>query len=194
MEEIKVCRVCGVGQPIENFQKHNGAKDGRKNECRECCRKYNRAREIKHGHLPYQKVKSCSWYLGVHVAKRLLEIAFNKVVKMPLANPHYDFICGRGLKVDVKSSCTLWNHSYNPCRYPHWLFTIRRNTVADYFACIAIDNRTDLNPLHFWLIPGYVINDRVGLSITASRLDVWKQYEKPLDKIIYGCNLLKGVA
>ena len=184
---LKRCRSCDQFYPVSHFQHHNGMIDGIKNECRECCRKYNRAREIKNGHLPYNKSKNSSWFLGVHVAERLLSNVFQNVIRMPTGNHGYDFICGKGYKVDVKSSCL-----HCIADYPYWNFTIKHNKVPDYFACIALDNRINLTPLHLWFVPGYIINFRQGVSITVSNgISKWLQYEQPLDKVLDVCNLLK---
>ena len=191
MSDTKQCRVCSTLQPIANFQHHQGMRDGRKNECRECCRIYNRAREVLNGHIPHTKNRSCSWFLGVHVAERLLEQVFVNVKRMPNNHNKYDFICGKGYKVDVKSSCRLYQSGTG--KYPHWTFTIKHNTVADYFACIAIDNLRDLNPVHFWLIPGCIVNSKHAVVISESKTDIWSEYEKPIGKLIESCNTLKVV-
>lgn len=188
----KICRVCNTEQPTENFQHHFGMRDGRKNECRECCRKYNRAREIKNGHAPFNKTKSCSWFLGVHVAERLLESVFKDVARMPRSNPGFDFICGKGYKIDVKSSCLL---NTRGSKYRHWLFTTKRNIVPDYFACIGFDNRENTIPIHFWLIPRDEVGNRVGLIISESDycISKWGVYEKPITDFALACETMRVV-
>ena len=125
----------------------------------------------------------CSVYLGVYVAERILADVFNNVERMPNGNTGFDFICGKGYKIDVKSAC-LGEKSN------HWQFQIRQNTIADYFLLLAFDNRNDLNPVHLWLIPGHVLNHQKGTSIAVSTLDRWSEYEltDKLDKVIKCCN------
>jgi hypothetical protein len=109
---------------------------------------------------------------------------------MPLNNRGFDFICGKGFKIDVKASV-----EEKRCRDSYrWRFSTRYNMVPDYFACIAFDNRTSLNPLHFWLIPGEVANGFCHIGISASTISKWSAYEKSIGKLIKGCNILKGGA
>jgi hypothetical protein len=138
---------------------------------------------------PMNIAKDCASYLGVYVAERALSRFFDHIERMPINHPGYDFICGKGFKIDVKSSCCLpgnVNSSY-------WFFTINRNTVADYFLCLAFDNRESLNPMHVWLIPGKAVNDRRGICISNSQKGIKKyaQYEQPLDKVNKCCTEMK---
>lgn len=128
----------------------------------------------------------CATYLGVHVAERLLADVFDNIDRMPNNNPGFDFICGGGYKIDVKAVCLRKNRR-------QWSFTIGYNTIADYFLCLAFDNRNDLNPLHIWLIPGYVINHRSTANISEGTIDRWSKYEMTdkLDKIKTCCNIMR---
>lgn len=121
---------------------------------------------------------------------------------MPPGNHGYDFICGKGFKVDAKSAC------YNLDGF--WTFGIKYNKISDYFACLAFDNRSALKPLHFWLIPGTAnipygkgpadwkdkktrqVNNFCQITINARTLDKWEEYEKPIDKVLTSCNLMKS--
>jgi hypothetical protein len=164
------------------------------------CEKVLPIKEFNHGRYKdhfciYNMCKHCrkiwsSVYLGCDVAEKVLSNVFSNVQRMPRKNHGYDFICSRGLKVDVKASC-LSSYSLNNSRL--WAFTINRNKIADYFACIAFDDRVNLNPLHFWLIPGEKINRFTSISIYTGEtsLERWKKYEKPVDKILTACNLMK---
>lgn len=129
---------------------------------------------------------NCGVFLGVVVAERLLSKVFKNVQRMPQGNPGYDFICGKGFKIDVKSTC-LGNIRNN------WGFHIRRNQEAEYFLCLAFDNRKDLNPKHIWLIPGRVLNHLTTASISKSTLDKWSEYEltDKLDDVLACCDTLK---
>lgn len=133
--------------------------------------------------------KDCSQYLGVHIAERLLSKVFDDVTRMPYNNPGYDFICRKGYKIDVKSSVLIHERKYNK-----WSFTIKHNKVADYFALLAFDNRDDLNPIHFWLVPNSVVSDKFGISISPNGRNIKKLsiYEKPIDKLEMCCNTMKG--
>jgi hypothetical protein len=134
--------------------------------------------------------KDCALYLGVHIAERILSNFFDTIKRMPYGNPGYDFICGRGFKIDVKSS-TL--RKGNRTENMTWSFRIFRNTTADYFLCIGFDNRKDLTPMRVWLIPGDKVNHLKGLGISncTEALRRWSKYEKPLDKVITCCNVLR---
>ena len=133
------------------------------------------------------KNRSCALFLGCYIAERLLSNIFKNVKRMPNNNQGYDFICSNNYLIDVKSSCTHLLLSGNKS----WRFNINYNTVADYFLCIAIDNRNNLNPLHLWLIPGNVLSHLVGTSISETTLNKWIEYEKPIDNVISCCDKMK---
>lgn len=130
--------------------------------------------------------KDCGAYLG-NIAEQLLSTIFPDVQVMPQGNPGYDFICNRGLKIDVKSSTILKDRKHA------WVFAIDRNEIPDYFICIAFDNRKNFNILHWWIIPGHVLNDRYNVNISKSTLHKWSQYEQSIDKILVCCNEMKAV-
>lgn len=131
--------------------------------------------------------KNCPLYLGCFVAERMLSKVFKDVQVMPHGNHGYDFVCSRDYKVDVKSSCRIGE-------YDAWLFAINKNQIADYFLCIAFDNRKDLSPLHLWLIPGHVLNHLSNASIAESTLYKWQQYKYPIDKVILCCDNIKSAS
>lgn len=114
------------------------------------------------GVVPYTENKECSSYLGIGIAEEVLYRVFKDVVRMPMNNHGFDFVCNKGKRIDVKSSCIR--------EAGGWKFTIRRNHVADFFLCIAFDNRTDLNPLHLWLIPSHIVNYKTNAGISLSSL------------------------
>ena len=132
------------------------------------------------------KNKDSPTFLGCAVAERVLSKVSKNVRRMPNCFPGYDFLCGRGYKVDVKSS-TIRKGGY-------WAFHIDKNDICDYFACLAFDNRNDLTPSHFWLIPSKVLSHLIGTSISPSTLDKWNKYEKPIDQIILCCDNMKVIA
>lgn len=129
---------------------------------------------------------SCGLYLGVVIAEQLLAEVFDNVEQMPPRNPGFDFICGGGYKIDVKSSCIRSNG--------RWSFHINGNTTADYFLCVAFDNRNDLNPVHLWLIPGRDINHLIGASICELTIHKWDKYEltDKLDQVISRCDAMRS--
>lgn len=148
---------------------------------------YINVRREREGILPMSKNKSCPLYLGVTVAEELLKNTFTIVEKMSLHNKGYDFICNRRMKIDAKSG-VLRDRGI---RGKSWVFGIRRNKIANYFACIGFDNRIDLNIIYFWLIPSNIVNDKDSLTISKNKLDKWEKYLKPIDKMTACCNVMK---
>lgn len=128
--------------------------------------------------------KTCAAWLGIR-AEIILANLFKKVKKMTYSNPGFDFLCGKGYKIDVKCSCLT-------VKYKAWKFNINHNKIADFFLCLALNNRDDLDPFHIWLIPGDVINQFSGLTISESTLDKWSEYEQSLDKVIQCCDMMKN--
>ena len=210
---MRSCRVCGVELTDENWAQSN-QKDG-SCICKECKKEYMRLYQERNrdkinaqqrlrrkdnpekykanwttsnrnrGQLPMNKNKKCSSYLGVYKVERLLKHFFNDVVVMPYGNHGYDFVCNNGKKIDSKSGCILKNGN-------GWQFRINYNTTADYFWCVAFDNRKDLNIIHIWMLPGDKFNHLSAASISPSTLDKWAEYEQPLDKIMDCWNEMNG--
>ena len=111
---------------------------------------------------------------------------------MPICNRGFDFICGKGYKIDVKSSCRRIRNGRNDS----WLFHIGKNTIADYFLCLAFDNRDMLNPEHVWLIPSSEVNSNITLSIfeNPTSLAKYNRFERDLEKVNICCNEMVGRA
>lgn len=129
--------------------------------------------------------KKCTNWLG-DKAEIVLMNMFNTVKRCPRNHQGYDFICGNGYKIDAKASCFMK-------RKPNtWTFVIKKNVMADFFLCLAFDNRKDLNPLHIWMLPGHILNHLSATSISKSTLDKWSEYEQPLDKVISCCDIMKN--
>ncbi|MGA2912331.1 MAG: hypothetical protein ABSE07_02315 [Methanoregula sp.] len=182
----KQCSRCKQVLPISKFQKDITRPSGYEGLCKKCRNDLRNEWSHKTGRSKsYKENALCPLFLGIHVAEELLLKTFKNVKRMPPNNPGFDFICGKGFKVDVKSSCL------RPGRWPYWQFHINHNTTADYFACIAFDNRYSLNPLHFWLIPGGIVNTKMGINIHPAFLNKWSGYENPLDKISLTCDLMR---
>jgi hypothetical protein len=146
-----------------------------------------RQRSYRNGAQPMSDNRLCSSFLGVHVAEQVLVQLFKDVVKMPYGNPGFDFKCANGYEIDVKAACMRLRDAGS------WGFHIDHNTIADFFLCIAFDNREELNPQHVWLIPGEDISHLKAASISRAALGRWAQYEKPLGEVISCCDAMKTV-
>ena len=151
------------------------------------CRERERRHRYKHGGKPASENKQCAVFLGVHVAEQVLSKVFKNVKRMPYGNKGYDFICNKGKRIDVKSSCTETRDK----RSDGWGFSIKRNQIADYFLCLAFDNREHLTPLHIWLIPGNIINHLTGLTMSESTLSKFDEYKLNINKVVACCDTIK---
>lgn len=138
--------------------------------------------------------KKCPLFLGCNVAERVLSHVFREVQRMPNGNSGFDFICGKGYKVGVKSSCLRKNNTYN--------FKIGYNKIADYFLLIGFDNIENLNPQHIWLIKGdeiiirYRTLNNFNVLTIKNTLDGLSKFLKykltdKLKDVISCCNKLK---
>lgn len=204
--ETKFCHGCNQNLPVDNFHPH--IKRGYQTRCKQCMSEMQkeymkqpgiRERRTKQGlewyhrngvHRPMSEAKDCSQYLGIHVAERALSKFFDHIERMPYGNPGYDFICGKGFKIDVKSSC---RHKQLG-KSDKWIYVINKNQIADYFLCIGFDNRASLNPEHVWLIPSDRINMRIGIGISDNPkvYKKWSIYEKPLDRVLSCCATMRA--
>ena len=149
-------------------------------------RRDNRNRE--RGLLPMSENRGCAIFLGIHVAERVLSKVFKNVEIQPHGNPGFDFICNKGMKIDVKSSCIRINKNIN-----YWNFHIDKNKIADYFLCLAFDNRNDLNPLHMWLLPADKFNNKTGAGILVNKINKWDKCALDINKVSVCCDVIKGV-
>ena len=188
--ENKLCKKCGTNKPISEFNftgLHQNGKRYKQSYCKSCYAGINLTRvHLKGITHPMHESKRCSLYLGVCVAEKALSTFFQSTERMPHGNKGFDFLCGRKFKIDVKSGCFNEGGRY-------WGFHINKNIIADYFLCLAFNNRDDLNPQHVWLIPGNLISHLTGLSIRCGpkSLSKWSEYERPLDKVIACCSELR---
>lgn len=160
--------------------------------CIKCNREYQRTRQNGYRYRvgrnqPMWKNRKCSVFLGVHVAEQVLSHVFNDVHRMPYGNSGFDFLCGKGHRIDVKSSC---RHRYERCA-DSWMFGIKKNQIAQYFLCLAFNDRKDLTPEHIWLIPASKINHLVGTRISESNLCKWDEYRLDIDKVVSCCDTMK---
>lgn len=143
----------------------------------------------KQGILPMSENHACSMFLGVHIAERVLSRVFKDVIKQPTNNPGYDFLCNKGKKIDVKSSCLYQSKNASP----RWQFHIDKNKIADYFLCLAFDNRNDLNPLYMWLFPADEVNLKNAIGVSMYMTDKWNQYSLPINKVVVCCDVMNGL-
>ena len=207
----KICSMCKKELPLSAYPRTYTDSNSLRSECKECTtirkRKYGkqtyknskarcesdpdyrRLRSIQHGHLPMNESKRSPPYLGVFVAETVLSNYFDHMIRMPRNNPGYDYICGRGYRIDVKSSCLRRRRAKSDI----WAFEIGKNKIADYFLCLAFDNREALTPMHIWLIPGAAVCHRVGIGIANAPKSLLKYapYEKSLDRVVICCNEMK---
>lgn len=180
--KFKTCARCKQTLPVSKFHKNKSRVDGLQNCCVPCILEYNRRCYRKKPRTQHLHNKTCSTFLGITVAEQVLSKVFKDVEIMPPNNPGYDFICNHGKNIDVKSSCLHKNT---------WNFSIKRNKIADFFLCIAFDDRESLNPLHLWLIPGYIINTQAGASVSKSTIHKWSEYKLDISKTLACCTSLK---
>lgn len=143
-------------------------------------------RHTKYGKLSLYENKSCSSYLGIVVGERLLANYFEGVTRMPYAHKGFDFTCTNGYKIDSKIATARIDKRVI-MKSNHWTFGLHKNSIADYFCCIAIDQRGDLSNLNIikaWLIPrnavsvnGINVHELNSLTISLSNVSYWEQYE-----------------
>ena len=156
--------------------------------------KYDKLNSLKtrrrNGQKPMTENKNCSAYLGVVISEQILSKVFEDVQVMPYGNKGYDFICNHGKKIDVKSSCQFEHKNNNHSK--SWNFNINKNTIPDYFLCLAFDNREDLNPLHIWLIPRSLIYDKISAKISESTINKWDEHRLDVNEIIKYCDIMRG--
>jgi hypothetical protein len=203
--ETKLCPKCHEDKTYEEYLLHKSGKlTGQPMAyCKNCTIIYQHEWYVTHPgyHLELEHIagrciskdenKSCPKYLGEVIAERVLAGLFEHVEKAPMNNPGWDFICGKKKRIDCKSSC-LRHGTYSNS---YWSFHICKNIICDYFLCLAFDDRDSLNPLHVWLIPGELINDKKSISITNTDMSLvkWKQYEKPIDNVLTCCSKLRQI-
>ena len=202
-----ICNKCYLEKPITDFFRRPQITRGYSYSCKVChmeaqrqyraalgkeaCAKRSREYSYHVGRThPAKENPKCSNWLGIWIAERVLSRYFNELKRMPPNNPGYDFLCSKGFKIDVKSGC---RQSYDNRRIDRWTFVINHNKIADYFLCLAFDNRTNLNPEHVWLIPKELVSEKHAVIIYDNRngLSKWSAYEKPIDRVLDCCKSLK---
>jgi hypothetical protein len=205
----KVCKDCTQEKPLSEFKQvssHPGGKGTKEywttdSVCKDCRKaryrewykthpQADRLKKFRQDHATCDYTKS-GFYLGVVVAEKVLSTMFKQVERMPNNTSGYDFICGKGFKIDCKSACLRKQANCRDSYY--YSFGIKRNKDADYFLCLGFDNRQSLNPVHVWLIPGKDVNHLTKIVITDNPklLKKWECYERPLEKVADCCDQLR---
>lgn len=154
-------------------------------------KEYARKRYYQQGGKSASENKACPVYLGCVVAETILSHEFPGFKRMPYGNKGFDYRCPKGFLIDVKSRCL----THSEIRSSFWHFAIRKNKVANYFLCIAFGDRDKpLVPEHIWLIPGNVVNEKMGFVITniPESLAKWSQYERSLKNVNNCCDKLRS--
>ena len=164
----------------ETIERSAKYRENHKDHLAECTRK-------RMGYQSMYENKLCPAYLGVVIAERLCRHLFKDIEVMPNNHSGYDFICGKNKKIDVKSSSIHLDRS----KHAYWKFNIDHNTTADFFICVAFDNRTNLTPLHLFMIPGKEVNDQGSISSTLSRIHKWSHWERDIEDAQICCAEIK---
>jgi len=121
----------------------------------------------------WKKKKDSSQYLGIYINERILKHVMPNAVLMDNNNPGYDLVCGKGYLVDAKAAVAS-HYKENTCK---WMFGIRQNKIPDYFLLTAYKDRTTLEIVHMWLIPGIQLNDKQTISISSSTIEKWNDWK-----------------
>lgn len=190
-----ICKSCIIDLSRRRYQENiNGHADKIRQRYKENIngiadkvRRRARLRRYSQGGKPLGENPQCGAYLGIHIAERVLAKVFKDVKVMPYSHKGFDFICNRGMKIDVKSSCMDSRRGHAP----RWRFQIRHNATADYFLCLAFDNRRDLNPCHAWMLPGNDFNTCYSTSIGITTIQKWDEYRIDIDQIVACCEETK---
>ena len=197
MKANPTCRVCSTELNEENW--YPSRREGDNYICKKCDNERrhlwrkanpdkadasNLTERRKRGVRSFKENQRCSAFLGVHIAEQVLSKVFKDVVRMPYGNPGFDVICNRKKKIDIKSACQRKDGK-------DWMFTINHNTTADFFLCLAFNNRKDLTPLHAWLLPGCKFNHLIGTTISPSTIYKWDEYRLDISKIDECCDTLR---
>jgi len=183
------CRECESGRvkkwEADNPEKANMWHKRHPDENRKRVREYH----YQHGSKPASENKACPAYLGCVIAETILSHEFPGFKRMPPGNPDYDYECPKGFLIDVKSSTRRSRIIGNN----RWVFSVRNNKRVHYFIFIAFDDLESLTPMHIWLIPGYLVNDRKNISIpdTVKSLAKWSKYERSLKNALECCDKMK---
>lgn len=175
----KICRLCKRDLPISEFASRPMSSDGYSNECRKCTSDRVRQWRYKtHRHNP----DAWNIRLGCCIGERVVAEWLDSPEVMPANNPGFDLRCKNGYTIEVKSSL------FRP-KKGIWTWKVNRNLVCDYFVLLAFGETRDAELEHVWMIPagarmrrGAPLQSHVTFTIYKSRIDEFRQYEKPLPR------------
>ena len=186
----KTCKKCGMILPISKFDKKGCAKDGYRQNCKDCTNELRKEWRYKRGdnELPSPTHARNVW-LGITIGEEVASRYFKNPRRAPYGTPGYDLICQNGFKIDVKLS-TLNRNS--------WTFSMQNRTgeKPDYYLMIAMESGDTLTPRHIWLIPvGATVGnrklcERQSISVSPSTVSKLAKYEKPIDKLNCICDTM----
>jgi hypothetical protein len=167
LSETKVCVACKKVLPRSEFYRQTHG--GHMGRCKECYGKKG---------LTDREGRNSAHAMG-KIGEDLVMLRFPDAVHMPRTHCPYDFECPKGYKIDVKTSCI--NKSGN------WFFNIFKDDVPDYYLLVAFDDRTNLNVLRVWWVPGDVIGHLVHVSIrpgckSEDKFEEYRNYDGTLAK------------
>lgn len=193
----KVCEKCHKKQQKkrnDEYRKNNKEKIPENNrEYYQINRKQilekTKKQRRRNGMLPWSEIKHLR--LGLYIEQTIA--AMFGVSTEVFSNKAVDFICPGGYKIQVKAA------SLTNTEHPRWSFQIEKNKVADYFILVAVNNANDIDkedfrPTHIWMMKGNVLSNKVGTTISLSRVSKWNKYsimEKYENKFVACCNIIK---
>ena len=193
---MKKCSDCSEVKSLDEFHNDKTKKDGKRNQCKECKKEYDKndyenggGREKLGCHSMYEN-KSSAQYIGIVINERLIKHLYPDAVMNNYGFPGYDFTCQKGKKVDAKASAIHIRQNVNS-RVVNWQFAIRRNKIPDFFLCVAYNNIDNPTPLHIWMIPAEEINDQSGIKISATTIHKWNRWKIDIDKAQACCTAMK---
>ena len=211
INKTKTCTKCGEIKLLDEFHNQKAGKNGKHSRCNECkneidkkYRQEHKKEKAKHdkeyyqehkdeirtrqGSISMHENKSCTAYLGIVIGERLCKHLFKDVEIMPYGFPGHDIICNKGKKINIKTACVTLDNN----KHSKWSFFINYNTIVDFFILIAFDNRTDLNPLHLWMIPGSELNHQTSAQIRPSTIHKWDKWKRDINDAQLCCTELKS--
>jgi hypothetical protein len=120
IEHKEYLKKPGIKEHLKEYQSDYYKLPEAKNHKAEC----QRDRRHRNGiNQPMSKNRHCSSFLGVVIAEQILSKEFRSIKRMPYGNPGFDFLCGKGKKIDVKSTCRIIRGRWSDT----WSFSIKRN-------------------------------------------------------------------
>lgn len=107
--------------------------------------------------------------LGLDVTNQIFQDLYPEAELIGYFGHGYDFVMPDGTKIDVKGAI------FNKGR---WAFSIKRNTVPDYFFLMGFNDQYDL--LRMWKVPSNVMSSLTGITISEGSFKRWNSYVVPI--------------